>query len=212
MIENIQCILFDCDGVLVDSEKIGNQILLEMASSFGLEMTLEDALQHFNGRSLKASFEYIESQIQQQLPDHFETEYRRRTFEAFQTQLEPIAGVREFIENLKIPFCVASSGPVEKIRLNLASTDLLTFFEGKIFSSYQINSWKPEPEIFLHASREMGFSPQDCLVIEDSASGVIAGVRGGFHVYALAQEHNEATLREAGATTFRSFEELRKLL
>ena len=210
--QNIKCILFDCDGVLVDSETIGNQILLEMAGEYGFQMTNEEAQHHFNGKSLKSSFEYIENRIQNKLPSTFEADYRQRSFEAFRMNLKAVEGVKEFLETLDIPFCVASSGPVEKIRLNLTSTGLISFFEGAIFSSYEINSWKPEPTIFLHAASQMGFTPQECIVIEDSVSGVVAGITGGFMVYGLANDYNATKLQEAGALTFRSYKELNKML
>ena len=144
----VKCIIFDCDGVLVDTEKIGNGILLEMAQKHGFEMELEDAYRHFNGRNLKDCFRHIEEAIDQKLPENFETEYREKSFEAFKTQVKPMEGIIDFIENiekLEIPYCVASSGPVDKIRLNLEVAGLLDRFENKIFSSYQIGSWKPEP-------------------------------------------------------------------
>ena len=209
---DIKCIIFDCDGVLVDSEIIGNQILLSMAKDFGFKMTIEDAIKNFNGRSLKDSFKYIENLIQKKLPDNFENEYRRLTFEAFKTNLKPIKGVKEFIDSLTVSYCVASSGPIEKINLNLTTTGLIEKFENKIFSSYQINSWKPDPEIFLFASKEMGFKPEECIVIEDSKAGVISAIRGGFKVFGFANENNANELKEEGATIFYSFEELSNLL
>ncbi|RZJ51606.1 MAG: HAD family hydrolase [Flavobacterium sp.] len=186
---DVKCIIFDCDGVLVDTEKIGNGILLAMAQEHGFEMEIEDAYRQFNGRNLKDCFRHIEEAIDQKLPENFETEYRE-----------------------KIPYCVASSGPVEKIRLNLEVAGLLDKFENKIFSSYQINSWKPEPGIFLHAAKEMGFEVQDCIVLEDSKAGVKSGVSGGFKVYGFANGFNNEDLEEEGAILFNSFEELSRLL
>ena len=115
----VKCIIFDCDGVLVDTEKIGNGILLSMAAEYGFEMKLEDAYRDFNGRNLKECFQHIENAIGKKLPDTFESEYRKKSFEAFKTQVKPMDGVVAFIEKLKIPYCVASSGPEDKIRLNL---------------------------------------------------------------------------------------------
>lgn len=208
----VKCIIFDCDGVLVDTEKIGNGILLEMAQEHGFEMELEDAYRYFNGRSLKDCFCHIEEAIGQNLPKTFENEYREKSFEAFRTQVKPMEGVEDFINNLKIPYCVASSGPVEKIRLNLEVAGLLDKFENKIYSSYQIDSWKPEPGIFLHAAKEMGFEVKDCIVVEDSKSGVKAGISGGFKVYGLVNGFNNEDLEEEGAELFSSYEELGRLL
>ncbi|MCV2484519.1 HAD family hydrolase [Flavobacterium sp. SH_e] len=208
----IKCIIFDCDGVLVDTEKIGNGILLSMAQEHGFEMELEDAYRHFNGRNLKDCFRHIEEAIDQKLPENFETEYREKSFEAFKTQVKPMKGVIDFIEKLTISYCVASSGPVEKIRLNLEVAGLLDRFEDKIFSSYQIGSWKPEPGIFLHAAKEMGFEVKDCIVLEDSKAGVKSGISGGFKVYGFANGFNNDDLKEEGAELFSSYEELSEKL
>src|SRR5688572_24296187 len=182
----IKCIIFDCDGVLVDSEEIGNKILLSMTKEFGLQMSIEEAAINFSGKSLQDCFQQIENKINRKLPSDFEREYRQLTYSAFKTELKPIKGVREFIDNLSISYCVASSGPVEKIKANLTTTGLADKFGDNIFSSYQINSWKPEPEIFLFASRQMGYSPDECIVIEDSKAGVISAIKGGFNVYGFA--------------------------
>lgn len=208
----VKCIIFDCDGVLVDTEKIGNEILLLMAAEYGFNMKIEEAYSSFNGRKLKDCFLHIENAIGKKLPDAFEADYRQKTFEAFKTQVQPMEGVIDFIEKLKIPYCVASSGPVDKIRLNLEVAGLLDKFEGKIYSSYQINSWKPEPGIFLHAAKEMNFNVEDCVVIEDSKAGVKAGISGGFKVYGFANGSNNEDLENEGATVFKSYQELETIL
>lgn len=208
----VKCIIFDCDGVLVDTEKIGNGIMLSMAAEYGFEMKLEDAYRDFNGRNLKECFLHIEKAIGKKLPDNFESDYREKSFEAFRTQVKPMEGIVSFLDKLKIPYCVASSGPVDKIRLNLEVAGLLDKFENKIFSSYQIKSWKPEPGIFLHAAKEMRFEVKDCIVIEDSKAGVIAGIQGGFKVYGFANGFNNEDLEKEGAILFNSYEELKDIL
>jgi HAD superfamily hydrolase (TIGR01509 family) len=209
---NTKCIIFDCDGVLVDTEKIGNGILLSMAAEHGFEMKIEDAYRNFNGRNLKECFEHIETSIAKKLPESFENEYRAKSFEAFKAQVKPMEGVVEFINKLEIPYCVASSGPVDKIRLNLEVAGLLDKFENRMFSSYQINSWKPEPGIFLHAAKQMGFDAKDCVVIEDSKAGVMSAKSGGFKVYGFANGFNNEDLENEGAILFHSYEELEILL
>lgn len=208
----VKCIIFDCDGVLVDTEKIGNGILLSMAAELGFEMKLEDAYRDFNGRNLKECFQEIEKGIGKRLPESFERDYRERSFAAFKTQVKPMEGIVTFLENLKVPYCVASSGPVDKIRLNLEVAGLLDKFENKIYSAYEINSWKPDPGIFLHAAKEMGFNVEDCIVVEDSKAGVMAGIRGGFKVYGFANGYNNADLKQEGAILFNTYEELNALL
>jgi len=209
---DIKCIIFDCDGVLVDTEKIGNGILLSMSAEYGFEMELEQAYRDFNGRILKECFLHIENAIGKKLPENFETDYRQKSFEAFKTQVKPMEGIVAFLNQLTIPYCVASSGPVDKIRLNLEVAGLLERFENKIFSSYQINSWKPDPGIFLHAAKQMGFEVKDCIVIEDSKAGVISGISGGFKVYGFANGYNNEDLENEGAILFNSYEELREMI
>lgn len=206
------CIIFDCDGVLVDSEIIGIRVLTDMSKAYGLAMQLPDAVKLFRGLSLKAAFDTIESLTHTKLPDHFEQAYRQQTYAAFKTELQPVDGIIDFIGTLRIPFCVASSGPVEKIRLNLSLVGLLKQFEQHIFSSFEINSWKPDPGIFLHAAATMGYTPDECIVIEDSPSGVKAAIAGGFKVFGLADEHTAHELAAAGAIVFRRFDQLNKIL
>lgn len=209
---SLKCVIFDCDGVLVDSEMIGNRVLLSMSREHGLEISLEEWVRKFKGRSLSDCFLQIEKAINKKLPEHFEKEYRRQSFEAFKKEIRPVEGVREFIESLNVPFCVASSGPQAKIRLNLTATGLIDLFENKIFSCYDIQSWKPEPDIYLHAASEMGYRVEDCIVIEDSTPGVIAAKSGGFRVYGYAHESNEQELESAGAIVFNSYAALTNLL
>ena len=210
--KRIKCVIFDCDGVLVDSEIIGIRVLNSLAKEYGFEINLEEAIKTFRGLSLNASFQLIERLINQKLPATFEYAYRKLTYDAFKNELKPIKGVVDFIEKLKVPFCVASSGPIEKIRLNLTIVGLIEKFENKIYSSFEINSWKPSPEIFFYAAKKMGFSPNECIVIEDSKFGVIAANRGDFKVFGFADEHTAKELESEGAIIFYSFTELYNLL
>lgn len=207
-----KCIIFDSDGVLVDSEAISAKIFQEMAVELGVDLDYETALDRFAGTSMKENKQFVESHITGALPADFEQEFRERTYKAYRTDLRAVPGIHELIEKLQVPFCVASSGPVEKIRLNLGLVGLLDQFEGKIFSCYDIGSWKPEPEIYVHAAREMGFEPEECAVIEDSDSGVRAAVAGGFPVYVRTGQKKKASFEKLGAVPFQEMKELEELL
>lgn len=207
-----KCIIFDCDGVLVDSEAIGNKVLVDMANELGANINLEYAQKYFKGSFLKDCIRHISKLIDVDIPETFETDYRKQSFEAFKTSIKPIEGIKEVLSNLYIPFCVASSGPENKIRLNLELTGLLPYFENKIFSCYQINKWKPEPDIFLWAAETMGFKPNQCLVIEDSISGVKAAKTGGFDVFGYAEHDYNNELQYEATKTFSSMYELNKML
>lgn len=206
------CIIFDCDGVLVDSEVIGIRLLLEMTAPYGVAIKEDDAVKEFAGRRLKEVIDILQTRAEKPFPEDMERQFRERSFEVFQQEVEPIEGIKTLLDSLTIPFCVASSGPVDKIRLNLTLTGLIHYFEDRIYSAYDIHSWKPDPGIFLHAAREMGFSPERCVVIEDSKAGITAGVKGGFKVYGYAKEHNARELESEGATVFYSMHELPGLL
>ena len=197
-----KCIIFDCDGVLIDSESIAIGILVDMANHLGANMNFQESLISLKGKSLNLCIELVSKRINEPLPIHFEQDYRINTFEAFREKIQPIKGVKEVIQNLKIPFCVASSGPENKIRLNLEITGLLSFFEGNIFSCYAIQKWKPEPDIFLWAAETMGFTPQECLVIEDSISGVKAAKNAGFDVFGYTEHDYNNELQQEATKTF----------
>lgn len=207
-----KCIIFDSDGVLVDSETITAKVFQKMARELGFDLDFESAIENFTGTSMKENLQFIEENIEGELPENFEKEFRQRSYEAFKTDLIPVKGIRSLIEKLRVPFCVASSGPVEKIRLNLSLVNLLDNFENRIFSSYDIGSWKPDPGIFLHAASSMGFEPEECVVIEDSTSGIRAALAGGFKVYALSDGKKKKTFELLGAIAFESMKELEGLL
>lgn len=211
MATQYKCILFDCDGVLVDSEAITNTVLVEMAAEVGLLLDKTFTEKAFLGKSLNYIFQYFESQIKHPLPENFEQDFRARTFERFKTDIKPIAGIHDLLNKIEVPYCVASSGPLSKIELNLKITGLFEKFKGRMFSCYDIGKWKPDPAIFLHAAQQMGFSPAECVVVEDSVSGVQAAKGGGFKVYGFAKG-NAIELSNAGAITFTSMEELYGLL
>ncbi|WP_278035393.1 HAD family hydrolase [Flavobacterium nitratireducens] len=207
-----KCIIFDCDGVLVDSEAISIGTLVEMAKSHGASIDLDYAHQLFLGKSLEFCFDYIAGLAQKKLPENFEEEFRKRTFEAFQKELQPIKGIHDLLAKINIPIAVASNGPADKIRLNLTTTQLIDKFEGNIFSAYDINSWKPNPELYLHAAKIMGFDVKDCVIIEDSPAGVQAALSGGFDVFGFTNHANFDALQQMNIPLFDDMTQLNLLL
>ena len=207
-----KCVIFDCDGVLVDSETITCRVLVEMIGELGIPMNFEFAVQNFLGKSLNGIMQHLDMLMDKSLPASFESEYRNKTFEAFKKELKPIAGVHDLLDKLHIPYCVASSGPLNKIQHNLAITGLAERFQGKMFSCYEINSWKPNPHIFLHAAEVMGFEPDECVVIEDSLIGVQAARAGGFDVYMYSNGQQNDQVGLEGVNIFDDMTELDILL
>jgi HAD superfamily hydrolase (TIGR01509 family) len=198
--------------VLVDSEVLGNQVFVDMANEYGAGLDISYAMQHFKGGFLNDSIKQVEDIIQQPLPVGFENEYRQRSYQTFETHLKPVNGIEKVLGKLTVPFCVASSGPQEKIQRNLATAGLLSFFENNIFSCYDIGKWKPDPAIYLHASKSMGFSPKECLVIEDSIKGAKAATSGGFDVYGYTLQNEDPDFENEVTKTFGHMKELISLL
>ena len=209
----IKCILFDCDGVLVDSEPIALSTLVYQANELGVDIDLEFATQYFKGNSLEEVIAAIAYFRKKPVPSNFEQVYRKISFDRFKKELKPIEGITELIPQLTIPFAVASSGPQHKIRLNLEITGLIHQFDGNIFSCYDLQKWKPDPAIYIHAAKKMGFEPKECLIIEDSLMGVQAAVASGARVYAYAEHaHNKEELQATGASLFYDMLDILKLV
>jgi HAD superfamily hydrolase (TIGR01509 family) len=195
-------VLFDCDGVLVDSEPITNRVFAQMINEVGLPMTREEVLQRFVGRSMPYCFALIEELLNRSLPDNFPTEFRDRSFSALQRELKAVAHIESVLDELdarSIRYAVASSGTHEKMRTTLGITGLLPKVEGRLFSTTEVAHSKPAPDVYLHAAKRMGVAPQYCYVVEDTPIGVAAGVAAGMKVYGYAAFTPAKTLREAGA-------------
>jgi HAD superfamily hydrolase (TIGR01509 family) len=163
---------------------------------------------------MQSTIDYVAKRAATVLPEDFEKQFRKRTFELFKTDLKPVDGITQVLEKLErggTPFCVASSGPREKIKLSLTTTGLIQHFDDRIFSSYDIHSWKPDPEIFRYAAREMEFQPSECAVVEDSLAGVKAAKAGGFDVFGFGNEKNQTMLEDLGAMVFFNMKELVQL-
>lgn len=207
-----KCIIFDCDGVLVDSEAISAKVFQKMILEMGYEIHFETVLKQITGTSMSDNIKFFTDFTKKELPADFESEYRKRSFELFKTELKPIHGVREILNSIKVPLGVASSGPLNKIKLNLTTTGLIDKFGENIFSCYEIECWKPNPDIYLHAAKKMGFKPKECAVIEDSQTGVKAAVAGGFDIFAFTNSNNKNTFEKLGAIVFNKMEELYDIL
>ena len=204
--------IFDCDGVLVDSEMITNRVFARMLAELGITMTLDDLFERFVGRSMTHCRTLIAELLQRPVPDAFMADFRARTAAALRAELEAVAGIEGVLDALTaagVPFCVASSGSHEKMRLTLGITGLLPRFEGRMFSVTEVPHTKPAPDVFLFAARRCGADPAACCVVEDTPTGVEAGVAAGMRVYGYSGLTPASRLTHAGAHVV--FDEMKRL-
>ena len=204
--------IFDCDGVLVDSEPTANRVMAEAITEAGMPITTEECMRVFMGRRWEDSLSMIEEQLGRPLPPDFGDEYRARRDASFERELEPVAGIAAAIAGIPLERCVASSGTPERIRFVLGLTGLLELFEGRIFSAHEVEHGKPAPDLFLRAADAMGVAPERCAVIEDARVGLEAGRAAGMNVFGYCWHLDPETVRAAGAQPFDSMDELPALL
>lgn len=211
-------IIFDCDGVLVDSEMIANRVLAALLSRHGYPATASECRAKFLGRTIPGVIKIVadEGVI---LPDDFEEMLRDKDIEAFAAELKATPGMRAALEQLThLPKCVASSGSPEKIRRNLETTELLRFLDPHLFSARDVKNPKPAPDLFLMAAARMGEHPDRCTVIEDTPLGIEGAKRAGMRAFGyIGASHrvptDEKLLRDAGADlVFNDMAQLPRLL
>jgi HAD superfamily hydrolase (TIGR01509 family) len=194
-------VIFDNDGVLVDSERLANGILAELLTEAGLPYTLDEAVRDYMGGSMVSMRQKAEAKLGSALPADLEDRYHQRLFEGF-AHLQPVPGVREVLDELDADgttYCLASSGTHRRIHTALTTVGFWDRFEGRIFSSEDVEHGKPAPDLFLHAANSLGVKPDDCVVVEDSPLGVAAANAAGMRVFAFAAMTDPAKLTTATA-------------
>jgi len=201
-------LIFDCDGVLVDSEPVANHVLAEELRRAGLDLDEATVRRTFVGLSLARSIEIASERLGRPLPPGFEARLEQRTADAFRRELRAVPGVAAALDRIDVPTCVASSGSRAKMRLTLGLTGLLERFEGRLFSATEVARGKPFPDLFLHAAASMGGTPSRTVVVEDSVPGVRAGVAAGMAVVGFAGAGNADELASEGALVIGSMDEL----
>ncbi len=209
-------VIFDCDGVLVDSEPLSNGVLAEMLSEQGLSMTVDEARASFQGLLLEQVLAKAERRVGHPLPEAWLQEFVERRAAVFAERLQPVPGAAELVESLLaagVAVCVASQGRLRKTDASLSITGLEHLFAPAArFSAEQVPRGKPHPDLFLHAARAMGASPGECAVVEDTPSGVLAAVRAEMAVYGYAADSEPRALELAGARVVMTLAELGPVL
>jgi len=204
-----ELVIFDCDGVLVDSERIAVRVEAELLAELGWPLSQAEIVERFMGRTTEYMDEAIEAQLGSRLPGDWSDQFQRRYREAFAAELVPVDGVLDALDQIAVPTCVASSGSHDKLRFTLGHTGLYERFEGRIFSGYEVANGKPAPDLFLHAAARMGAGPARCAVVEDSLYGVLAARAAGMRVFGYAGGLTPADRLEGEATVV--FEDMREL-
>jgi HAD superfamily hydrolase (TIGR01509 family) len=206
-------VIFDCDGVLVDSERISVRLEVTLLAELGWELTEVEIAERFLGRTDRYMIEQIEAHLGRSLPPGWPEEAALRYREALAVELRPVDGVVEALDRIEVPTCVASSGSHDKMAFTLGLTGLYPRFEGRIFSSSEVANGKPAPDLFLHAARQLGVEPAHCVVVEDSPAGVAAarnaGMRALGYAGGLTPVHR---LEGPGTTVFSDMRELPALI
>lgn len=182
----LELVIFDCDGVLVDSERIAVELDVEMLAHFGLDLTREQIIARFVGRSPSVMNEAIEAHLGHPLPPGWNAPFRPRFDERFARELTAVDGVVQALDQIDVPMCVASGSDLDRLDYKLGLTGLHDRFAGAIFSSSQVACGKPAPDVFLFAAECMGVAPERCAVIEDSPFGVQAANAAGMEAFAYA--------------------------
>lgn len=211
-------ILFDCDGVLIDSEIVAAHFQSAAASELGINITPEEIEKRFVGVPNRITWETITKEANIKLDEDFYKKAQADMQEFFNKNLVAIDGVKDLLQNLKIPFCVASSTKYDGLVQNLKTTDLYKYFDGRIFSSSMVEKPKPAPDVFLYACNHMGFAPDECLVIEDSPTGARAAKSANIRALGFLGASNAndlqktKLLQEDVLFTYRSHQQLLKIL
>jgi HAD superfamily hydrolase (TIGR01509 family) len=204
-----ELVIFDCDGVLIDSERLSVKVDVVVLRELGWPLSEAEVIERFVGRSDRDTQDAIEAHLGRKLPPGWEERFKPLYDEAFEAELAPVEGVLEALDQITVPSCVASSGTHAYLRQMLGLTGLYDRFAGRIFSAEDVAAGKPAPDLFLHAAEQMAVEPSRCVVVEDSRSGVEAARAAGMRTLAFAGGLSPAELL-AGPNTI-VFEDMREL-
>jgi HAD superfamily hydrolase (TIGR01509 family) len=206
-----QGVIFDCDGTLVDSEYLCNLALELKLREQGVAEDAHSLMSRYRGWKLDQVFERLSLKYELKLDEIFVHSYRQLVAQLFNERLQPVEGVKEVLSEIRLPKCVASGGPPEKIKQALTLTGLAAYFGNNIFSSYVVQSWKPDPGLFLYATGAMGVRPEACAVVEDSLVGIEAALKAGMRPYLYDPQGVYETVGQE-VTLFKDMRQLPELL
>ncbi|MBI5945181.1 MAG: HAD family hydrolase [Chloroflexi bacterium] len=205
-------VIFDCDGVLVNSEPLANQVFVELLAEHGHRVNAHEYQREFSGAAINERLAVTSHKLKWTPPENFYSVFNERLSDLTERELTPVSGIHDLIRSITAPICVASNGSREEILLRLKIARLTEFFDGAIFSGLEVAHPKPAPDVFLEAARSFNATPARCVVIEDSIPGVTAAVRAGMKVFGHAAYTPSKSLLAAGAIPFDNMMELQSIL
>ncbi len=205
----VECVLFDCDGTLVDSEVLCSKAYVHMFAHYGIELALEEVFKKYKGIKLYEIIELVNAEHGVNLPaSDLEPIFRQEVARLFDAELQPIAGARELLAQMNVPMCTVSNGPVSKMQHSLGLTDMLSYFDDRLFSGYDIQRWKPDPAIVFHAAQQMQVPVERCILVDDSVAGAQAGIAAGIPVFYFCADPHNQPIDHPLVTTFEDLAQL----
>lgn len=210
----IDLVIFDCDGVLIDSEPIANRVFRDQLAQAGLDLPLAEVMRRFVGQTREGCIVLAGEMLGRPLPAAFGPAWDEALHAALEREVRPVPSVPELLAGMRLPWCVASNGERPRMELSLRAAGLWPRVQGRLFTAAEVARPKPAPDLFLHAARTIGFAPAATVVVEDTPTGVRAARDAGMRAfaYAAAAHADVEGLRALGATLFRDMRELPALL
>lgn len=205
----IEAVFFDCDGTLVDSEVICSRAYVHMFKEFGITLDLEEVFKRFKGMKLYEIIEVTGEEHGVTLDKtKLEPVFRNEVARLFDSELEIIPGAKELLDAVTVPVCVVSNGPVSKMEHSLGKTGLLHHFPNLLFSGYDIQRWKPDPELMFHAAKALNVNTTRCILIDDSVAGAQSGIAAGMEVFYFCADPHNKPIDHPQVTTFTELSQL----
>lgn len=205
----IEALFFDCDGTLVDSEVICSRAYVHMFKAFGITLDLDEIFKRFKGVKLYEIIDTINAEYGVNLDKAtLEPIYRNEVARLFDTELDVISGAQALLDAVKVPMCVVSNGPVSKMQHSLGKTAMLHHFPERLYSGYDIQRWKPDPALMLHAAKAMNVNVERCILVDDSSAGAQSGIAAGMEVFYFCADPHNKPIAHPKVTTFTRLEAL----
>lgn len=209
---SVECVFFDCDGTLVDSELLCTQAYVNTFARYDIRLSLQEMFEKYKGVKLYDIIRDVADAHQATLPlEEVESAYRAEVARLFDLELKPIAGAKDLINKVNVPMCVVSNGTVKKMQHSLGLTGMLSRFADHLYSGYDISHWKPDPQLMHHAAEQMRIPIERCILVDDSEAGACAGIAAGIPVFYYCADAHNPEINHPLITRFSDMAELPEL-